>query len=121
MAGGSDDKRPGLEVEFSGGQVRLMTCADSLVALRDILLYLALDGASEVSGCAEDAEQQGTPPSVSGRLLCAGWEECRCASLLHSLSPLVSLCACVFTVLVIQCPSRVATDQCHRSLERGND
>lgn len=67
-AGSGDDKRPGLGIEFSGGQVHLMTCADSLVALRDIILYLAVDGDSQHSGCAEDAEsrQQTTPPSVSG-------------------------------------------------------
>ena len=112
MAGSSDDKRPGLEVEFSGGQVRLMTCADSLVALRDIVLYLALDGASEISGCAEDAERQGTPPSVSGRL----GRVPVCLSAAQSFSSCLLVCVCVFacvrvcTVLVIQCPSSVATD-----------
>lgn len=67
-AGSGDDKRLGLEIEFSGGQVHLMTCADSFVALRDIILYLALDGDSQHSGHAGDAEsrQQTTPPSVSG-------------------------------------------------------
>ena len=34
-------KGPGLEVEFSGGQVHLMPCADSFVALQDIIMYLA--------------------------------------------------------------------------------
>ena len=74
QTGSTDDKRPGLEIEFSGGQVHLMTCADSFVALRDIILYLALDGDSQHSGRAADAEcwQQTTPPSVSGGLLCVG-------------------------------------------------
>lgn len=56
-----------LEVEFSGGRVHLMTCADSLVALRDILVYLAADGDLGPRGRAEEAESrlQATPPNVS--------------------------------------------------------
>lgn len=124
MAGSSDDKKlPRLEVEFCGGQVHLMTCADSFVALRDIVLCLALDGASEISGSAEDAEQQGTPPSVSGRVLCAvlSGKSAGVPLCCTVFSPLACLCACVSTVLVIQCPSSVAADKRHRSLERGND
>ena len=110
MAGSSDDKRPGLEVEFSGGQVRLMTCADSLVALRDIVLYLALDGASEVSGCAEDAERQGTPPSVSGRL----GRVPVCLSPAQSFSSCLLVCVCVFAcVRVCVCLCACVYSPCH--------
>ena len=70
-----------------------MTCADSIVALRDTIMYLASDGDFEPSGCAGAAEtrQQATPPSVS-RLLCAGcWEG---VLVLPPLSLSHSLCLC---------------------------
>ena len=70
-----------------------MTCADSIVAMRDIIMYLASDGDFEPSGCAGAAEtrQQATQPCVS-RLLCAGcWEG---VLVLPSLSLSHSLCLC---------------------------
>ena len=89
----TDHKGPGLEVEFSGGQVHLMTCVDSIVALRDIIMHLDSDGEFEPSGCAGAAEtrQQATPPSVS-RLLCAGcWEG---VLVLPPLNLSLSFCLC---------------------------
>lgn len=82
---------PELEVEFSGGQVHLMTCADSLVALRDIIVYLASDGDFGSSGCAGYAESrpQATPLSVSMIVVCQLMGEgasCSSFYLSHTLS-----------------------------------
>ena len=82
----SKDAGRSLVLELSGGHVIFRTCADSCVALRDLVLYLASDGDLIMSQTKLDNEETVPSPAVS---------VCVCVrvsvSLFFHLSPLLKL------------------------------
>ena len=57
------DDSGSLTVELSGGSVTFRTCADSCVALRDLVVYLASNG-DLITSCPETTEDSLTTANV---------------------------------------------------------